>query len=502
MSRFLSGIGRFSRSLYARIALVYLVSLLLLSAAVAWIAVSQFNHLSREVEERMQIDLAHNIADVLAPPLGHGPESAAMRQAVQRIRSINPSLQLYVLDAGGRVIGNYTDSPCPVHARIDVAPLEDLLEPHPMLPIFVSEPCSAASNVFSVARIRFGADRRPGYLLVVLQADSRMSTFSMLRTSSITRTLIVAGLLALLVSIIAALLLFALLTRRFSALTDVVQRFASGDHDQRARPGRDDEIGTLSRAFNDMAGIIEVQLNALHVHDRQRRELIANLSHDFRTPLTSLRGYAEQLRTGHDLSPQTRQANVDAILNNTQRLTRLAQQLSALARIDVYEQPLSTEVFSLSELAYDIAGKFLPQARAAGVTLGTRCTPMSISVAADIGLIDRVLANLVDNALHATPAGGRVELSVTTDAGKAIIQVNDTGVGLSAEELPLVTQRFYRTAASRRQGEGSGLGLAIAAEICERHGTRLVIRSKPGQGTVICFELPLMENPDTTTPEK
>ncbi|MDN5873904.1 MAG: HAMP domain-containing histidine kinase [Sinobacteraceae bacterium] len=491
MSRVLSGFGRFFRSLYARITLVYLVSLLLLSVATAWIAVSQFNQLSREMEQRMQINLAHNLADVMATPLLHGPESPAVRQAVQRIRSINPSLRLYVLNANGRVIGNYTGTQCPANARVNVAPLNDLLGPHPMLPIFATGPCSTAANVFSVARIHYGKIQRPGYLFVVLHAGSRMSMFSMLRTSSITRTLIVAGFVALLVSIIAGLLLFALLTRRFSALTDAVQRFAGGDYSQRIKPGRDDEIGVLGRAFNDMAGTIEAQLNALRVNDRQRRELVANLSHDFRTPLTSLRGYAEQLRDGYDLSVETRQAHLDAIFANTQRLTRLAQQLSTLARVDAYEQPLCTDVFSLSELVYDIAGKFSPQARTADVTLNVHCTPMAISVAADIALIDRLLTNLVDNALYATPAGGSLGLAVTTHAGKAVVRVTDTGTGMNAEEVPLVTQRFYRTAASRGKREGSGLGLAIAAEICERHGTRLTICTAPGQGTEIGFELPL-----------
>lgn len=204
-----------------------------------------------------------------------------------------------------------------------------------------------------------------------------------------------------------------------------------------------------------------------------------------------MRGYAEQLQADHDLPPQTRQAHVDAILTNTERLTRLAQQLSTLARVDAFEQPLSIEVFSLSELAYDIIGKFAPQAKSAGVTLNVDCTPMAISVTADIGLIDRVLANLIDNALHATPAGGRVTLSITTQTDKAVVCVTDTGVGIRAEDIPLVTQRFYRTTASRGKREGSGLGLAIAAEICERHETRLQIRSVPRQGTSIEFALQL-----------
>jgi signal transduction histidine kinase len=243
-----------------------------------------------------------------------------------------------------------------------------------------------------------------------------------------------------------------------------------------------------------MARTIEAQLDALRENDRQRRELVSGLSHDFRTPLTSLRGYAERLQAS-DASIPDRQA-LDAILANTQRLTQLASQLSTLSRVDAYEEELQLEPFSLGELACDVAGKFQPQAQSSEVSLTVQCSRDNIQVTADIALIDRALANLVDNALRATPAGGQVQLLVQIRDDKASVSVTDTGVGLSAEEIPLVTQRFYRTESGRERGEGSGLGLAIVQEICERHGTRLTIRSKLGEGTKMQFDLALAQKPD------
>lgn len=491
MRSLLHSLGRLGRSLYARIALVYLASLLLLSAAAAWIAVSQFDQLGRELEQRMQIDLAENLARVMREPLEQGPQSNAAEQAARLILSINPSLSLYVLDAEGTVIGDYAKSACGLGARVDLAAVKRLLGSEPMLPVFANAPCSGQRSVFSVARVGYGGADRPGYVFAVLDAGTRMSVFAMLRTSSITRTFMVAGTLALLVSGVVGLLLFALLTRRFSRLTEAVQRFADGNYGQRIAPGADDEIGQLARAFNDMAGTIEAQLNALRENDRQRRELVANLSHDFRTPLTSLRGYAEQLRSSDALSPSVRREHLDAILANAERLTRMAQQLSTLTRVDAFEKPLHVEAFSLAELAHDIAGKFQPQAQAAGIALTVDCAPTLPFVAADLALIDRVLANLIDNALDATPEQGWVCVSAAVEADHVRVAVTDSGTGLSADELPLVTQRFYRTAASRARSEGSGLGLSIVVEICERHDTRLDIRSAPGQGTEVTFRLPL-----------
>lgn len=487
----LRGLARLWQSLYARIALVYLASLLLLSMSAAWIAVGQFDRLGREMEQRMQIDLAGHLAQVMAAPLSQGAGNAAAENAAQRILTINPSLSLYVLDKTGGVVGDYTDTGCKTLSRVDVDALSRMLKPAPMLPVFVGAPCTHQPSVFSVARVHYGESATPGYLLAILDTGPRMSMFAMLRTSSIARTLLIAGSLVLLVSGAVGLALFALLTHRFSALTHAVQRFADGDYGQRIDTRRADEIGRLGRAFNDMAATIEAQLEALRENDRQRRELVANLSHDFRTPLTSLQGYAEQLRARDDLPVETRNEHLGAILTNVERLTGLARQLSTLACVDAFGGPLCAEPFSIAELVQDVAGKFRPQAQKAHVALEVQCALQLPRVTADLALIDRALTNLIDNAVHATPAGGMVCVRVRRRGNHVVLCVVDTGIGLSAEEVPLVTQRFYRTAAGRAASEGSGLGLAIVKEICERHGCRLRIDSTPGAGTHIRFELPV-----------
>ncbi|GGX87787.1 two-component sensor histidine kinase [Litchfieldella qijiaojingensis] len=483
-------VARLGRSLYARIALVYLTSLLLLSVAVAWIAISQFNQLARELQQRMEIDLAQNLAQVMQPALRQGADSDAARDMAHHILSINPSLSLYVLDENGWVIADYGEPACGLGQQVDPEALETLLGKEPMLPVLTTSPCGDDPGIFSVAPIQHGEQRRPGYLYTDLDNAGQASMFAMLRTSSITRTLVAAGLMALLVSGIFGLVWFALLTRHFSRLTVAVQRFAEGDYGQRIVAPSDDELGRLAKAFNDMAGTIEAQLQALQETDRQRRELIANLSHDFRTPLTSLRGYAEQLLSQGSVLDAERRRTLAAILDNVDRLTRLAQQLSTLARLDADDRPLQREPFSLSELAHDIVGKFQHQARHAGVTLEAACDPELPWVDADLGLIDRVLSNLLDNALHATAAGGKVRLEAEALADGVRLAVIDNGVGIDAEELPMVTQRFYRTRSGLARGDGSGLGLSIVREICERHGTQLKIDSRVGEGTRVSLVLP------------
>ncbi|MGH8146031.1 MAG: sensor histidine kinase [Rhodanobacteraceae bacterium] len=483
--RVLHAIGRLLRSLYARLALVYLVSLIALSLATAWIAVGQFDQLGREWLQRNQIDLAAHLAPQFREPLTEGLNSAAARETVERIKNINPVLSIYVLDASGRVVGAWSDQRCAIGHQISTSAIHELLGKMPMLPAYADLPCDAGRNVFSVARIHYGPEQTPGYLFVALQGDPHMSMARMWQTSSISRSVVIAGIGALVLSAAAGLLLFALLTRRFSRLTWAVQRFANGDHSIRVAVRADDEIGRTARAFNDMAATIEVQVSALRENDRQRRELVANLSHDFRTPLTALRGYAEQLR--QDVTGQAVK-QVDALLANVARLTRLTEQLSLLSRLEVAERALHIEPFPLAELAHDIAAKFRPRAEVKDIELCVDCSG-TLPVAADLELIDRALSNLIDNALSATDGGGRVTLAAVATASGVCVSVADTGIGIPAEDLSLVTQRFYRTREARKRGSGSGLGLAIVAEVCARHGTRLDLASD-AHGTTAAFNLP------------
>jgi len=483
-------LGRIYRSLYARIALIYLASLIAMSLTTAWIAVGQFDQLGREWLQRSQLDLAKNLAAVMQAPLEHGADSVQAHSAAARIMSINPALSVFTLDEQGEVVAAYNDRGCGLGVDIDTAPIQQLLSSTPMLPVYAQMPCRDNDNVFSAARVTLGAEHVPGYLYVSLEADTHMSMVGMWQTSSISRSLLIAGVVALVLAGGVGLLLFALLTRRFSRLTRAVHRFAGGNYGQRIESSMDDEIGRAGRAFNDMAATIEAQFDALRENDSQRREMIANLSHEFRTPLTSLRGYAQQL--SHDMASTdlTHREALNAIFANVDRLTRLANQLSMLARIDVSDRPLKLEPFSVNELANDIVGKFQPRAESASISLAASSDAGLVMVNADLELIDRVLTNLVDNALSATDAGGHVTLSICSKSSDVRICVKDTGIGLTKEEIPMITQRFYRTAGSRERGEGNGLGLAIVAEILRRHNTQLVIDSQPGIGTRFRFTLP------------
>jgi len=227
-------------------------------------------------------------------------------------------------------------------------------------------------------------------------------------------------------------------------------------------------------------------------HEQARRELIADISHDLRTPLVAMRGYLELLVSrGDSLTAEDRQRYAEIALRQSDQLTSLIDELFELAKLDWKGVVLDREGFAIAELASDVIQKFALAAAKRDVRLAVVADPGLPLVDGDLRLTERALENLIGNALRHTPDAGVVEvrLCVTPDGVRA--QVTDTGRGIPADELPFVFDRHYRGAESRRSGAGgAGLGLAIARRIVELHGGVLRAESEPAQGTRFVFDLP------------
>jgi len=220
-----------------------------------------------------------------------------------------------------------------------------------------------------------------------------------------------------------------------------------------------------------------------------RRDLVANVSHDLRTPLVAMRGYLEVLATrGERLTPEQRQSYIEIALRQCEQLGRLVDSLFELAQLDFKAATLARESFSVAELASDVAQKFALASAAAGVTLKSETSPSLPPVHADLGLIERVFDNLIDNALQHTPAGGEIRIAIDAFGDAVRVRVADTGCGISSEDLPHVFDRHWRGGKPAR-GSGAGLGLAIARRILELHGRPIKVESELARGTCFTFTL-------------
>ncbi|MCE9659325.1 MAG: HAMP domain-containing histidine kinase [Burkholderiales bacterium] len=227
-------------------------------------------------------------------------------------------------------------------------------------------------------------------------------------------------------------------------------------------------------------------------HEQARRDLIADISHDLRTPLVAMRGYLELLvARGDALASEERQRYAEIALRQCEHLAHLVDELFELAKLDFREVVLEREGFGVGELASDVVQKFALAAREREITLEVLAAPDTAPAEADLRLTERVLENLVGNALRHTPRGGRVQVRVSPREGGVEVAVVDSGSGIAAEELPFVFERHFRGAAVRRDGaDGAGLGLAIARRIVELHGGSIGVESETGRGCRFFFHLP------------
>jgi signal transduction histidine kinase len=271
------------------------------------------------------------------------------------------------------------------------------------------------------------------------------------------------------------------LRRLFTPMDDLLyaaDRVAEGDYSVQVEERGPREVRSLARAFNNMA-------SRLHQADEQRRNLLADVTHELHTPLTVIQGNLEGMLDG--VYPAD-EANLRSLLNETVMLSKLVEDLRTLALAESGALKLKKEPTDLRMLIRDTAAAFQSQADSAGVTLAVEAVEDLPWLELDPGRIRQVLSNLLANALHYSPSGGVVSIRYTQGDGRALIEVRDTGPGIPAEELAHIFERFYKSADSG----GMGLGLAIAKHLVEAHGGALIVNSAPGQGTTMVISLPVV----------
>jgi len=298
-------------------------------------------------------------------------------------------------------------------------------------------------------------------------------------------------------SLLAALIVFRFLTRRLRTLAEVIDAFRASGFTRPVRiTDRDasgDEIDRLAHAFAEMSERIVGQLDELARADARRRELLANVSHDLRTPLASMQGYLETLLLKEgSLTPEESRSYLLVAARHCERLGHLVRDLFELTRLEAHEIRPRPERFPIAELVQDVAQKFELQAHKAQQRLVTHIRPDVPMVAADIGMIERVLENLIENAMRYTPAGGAIEIGVAAGDATVVLEVSDTGKGIAADELANIFDRYYRVDRGEAGNTGNaGLGLAITRRIVELHGGSIRAESAPGAGTRFIVELPV-----------
>jgi len=299
------------------------------------------------------------------------------------------------------------------------------------------------------------------------------------------------NLLLIVATIMVAAIVFEPARRRLKALEQATERLGAGDLATRASEHGGDEIARVAGAFNRMASDLAARDDALRMSDRLRRQMLADISHELKTPLTTMRGYIETLRMeGMSTDPAARQRYLATIERETLRLDRIVKDLLDLARLEQGGVTLDVRLFAIRRVFDHVIARHEFDAEARRVSIDAAVTDDADQVLGDPHRIEQVVENLVANALRHTPDRGSIELRAESANGAIVISVADSGTGVPPEHLPYVFDRFYKVDEARTNGSGgSGLGLSIAKAIVERHGGTIGLASQPGR-TVFTITLP------------
>jgi two-component system phosphate regulon sensor histidine kinase PhoR len=252
-------------------------------------------------------------------------------------------------------------------------------------------------------------------------------------------------------------------------------------------------LGVIATPFPEEAGCLLLiqDLTELRKLETVRRDFIANLSHELRTPIASLKALGETLHEGAIDQPSVARDFVGKMNVEVDRLAQMVQEMGELSRIESGEAPLQKVPVKVADVAARAAERLKSQADRAGLQIKLDIASGLPSVSADEARIEQVLVNLIHNAIKFTPPGGRVNISAKAEGDKLIVSVSDTGVGISEDDLPRVFERFYK-ADRARGGGGTGLGLAIAKHVVEAHGGKIWVESVEGRGSTFSFTIPLV----------
>ncbi len=452
-----------------------------------------------EAEQKLHLQLAeHLVGD--SPLLKTGAyDYEALSNLFHTLMVLGPNFEFYYLDNEGKVL-TYSAPPNKVKRKyVDLGPIKRLINEPSHLPVFGDDPRNPTKNkIFSAAPVKNNGTLQ-GYVYVIIGGEIHDSIWATLNQNQKMKEVVAIGVTSVAFFLIMLLLLFKWFTAPVKKLTCEMDRlrdngFNKGpqaweehDWDRNSR----NEVERMGVIFHDMLGQIHSQFETLKNLDDHRRTLLADLSHDLRTPLANLQGYIETLSINSDkLSEEDKKKFIDISLRNARNLKRLIDQIFELAYLESGQVKLHLETFPLGELLHDVVAKFDLKARDKNINLQVVPERFDYLVYADIEKLERVLTNLIENAIRHTPEYGEVLLKADVTDNKIRVSVVDTGVGISKNEVAFIFDARYQASNSKPDRNlHAGLGLAISKKLIKLQDSDIMVESKLGEGTRFAFDL-------------
>lgn len=480
----------FSR-LYIRISALFIVILFLFAAVTLYISVRAANTYSLEVNQELNRKLASNLVVMMEPFIEDMVlNEAGLEDLVHSMMVINPSIEVYLLDTRGKILSYVAPEKVVKLEKVNLDPVTRFLENPSRKIIYGDDPRNPGEKrVFSAAEV-IQDNRLTGYIYIILASQEYHSAANLVRGSFIMGLSLRTSIIILIGSALVGLLALWFIVKKLNRLIRGIRNFEEGDLKTRVVVRSNDDLDRVGTVFNSMADTIEQNIEELKGVENLRKELISNISHDLRTPIASIQGYAETLLLKKEsIDQEENEKYLNVIYKNCESLQDLVTNLFELSKLQSNQVTLNREPFSIGELVHDVANKYRILSQKKGVSINTIVSKDIPVVDADVLLIDRVLQNLIDNAIRFCKEGDTINIELkSASAGEVNITISDTGAGIPQDHLPHIFERYFK---KDERGGSSGLGLAIVQRIIDLHGSNIDVKSVVGKGTSFMFSLPV-----------
>lgn len=482
-------------TLFFKIAGILAVIFLIL----AFIFVNTSLKLSKDYHNEITQGLNKGVAEYIVEEVkglydGDTVAESKMSYLMHAVMATNPATEVYLLDLRGNIIKHVAMNKEVKATSIDLGPVKKFIEADGNIYIKGDDPKSIGEKkIFSAAPYYYN-DKLVGYIYTIVGGVDYDSLLAEHEGSYIRKLSVKTMIYALLTAFLISLFAIWLLTRNFNKITSTFRSFQNGNLNARVKGVQGGEMGLLANTYNEMADTIQKNFEDLQGVDNLRKDLIANISHDLRTPIASIKGFIETLMIkAEDLSDDDRKRYMEIVLKNSEKLKKLVDDLFELSKLEAKQRSIQPEAIQMAEIIQDIADKYRILAHKKGVSINTVYSKNLPLVYADIALIDRALQNIIDNAINHCEEGDVITLELIPEGDRVKVSVSDTGSGIAPEELPHIFERYRKGKFITDSQKGSGLGLAIVKKIMELHNISIHVNSILEKGTRFFFKLPVYE---------
>ncbi len=481
---------RMKNSLFIKLAGILLLVLLILGTIMGKVGYDSSIEHHNEANQRLHKDLAQFTVDHVETFDEKGNiNEAALGDIMHSMMVINPDVEVYLLDKQGEIIKHVAPKKKVVRSKVDLAPINKFLKEGIDGCIAGDDPRSDdGKKVFSVAPIMKN-DILQGYYYIILASQERASVLESLKSHIAISYWLKMSLVAFLMAFAIGLFALWRFTKNLSPIESSMKAFQEGDYDSRIKDNTGD-FKPIALAYNSMADQIQMNFDKIKSVDQFRKEFIANISHDLRSPMVVVKGYAETMMIkGEELSLEERNKYLNYIVESSKQSEGLLNQLLELSKLENNQIEVSLEPFDLKELISDLLGRFELIMKKKNIQVAFNSAGHVNLVYGDISLIERAVMNLLDNAIKYSPENSTISLNLEEKNKMVYCSISDQGIGIEEQKLAKIFERYERGPEVNSENKSMGLGLAIVKRIIEMHDATINVKSKLNQGATFTFNL-------------